>query len=406
MEGSQGSNWAQLRGIGKILRGDDAESVDNEIKALVTNLETGVGSNGDELKERFEVLCTSRYGVVGRLALCNLVGVDSQVALLMATLHASVLDQARACNVCLLCTGSDVDSDPWSSGDSWPELFPPGWKQSQQSYSFRYKIEKLVNCSNSELSEEAQAISLLLTGSKMGQNSILLSAAVLDAEDDPVTCSIKVSNYLPSKVTGSTISGLVEGRDDAEDGLSEVLTNASARQLCVLVREKLLEPLLGKYMKGTPNTVDAGVSSITAASPSPSRQSRGATHQHFGSPPPRPGVDLRAPRFPLGGPAANFGDRDLNPDFGILGPGHHGGMLFGPGHPGFDGRFGGPDHPDLPPGVPPGARFDPYGPPGPFGPGRGGGGPRGGPRGGGRGGRGGHFGSRFGDPDPDHLPMP
>ncbi len=98
----------------------------------------------------------------------------------------------------------------------------------------------------------------------------------------------------------------------------------------------------------------------------------------------------------------SFGfDDDLNP----FGSGQ-GGSLLGPGHPGFGGggaggmprrggggggRFGGGG---MMPGVPPGARFDPFGPgvPGSGGGGRGGGG------------RGGHPG--MGGPTPDHLRPP
>lgn len=79
------------------------------------------------------------------------------------------------------------------------------------------------------------------------------------------------------------------------------------------------------------------------------------------------------------------GAGDLNP----LAGGRGGGMLMDPRHqrpqiqPGIPGN--------LPPGaVPPGARFDPFGPPPPEQIGR----PRPQPRGG------------FGDPDPNHLPPP
>ena len=93
-----------------------------------------------------------------------------------------------------------------------------------------------------------------------------------------------------------------------------------------------------------------------------------------------------------GGRPGSFGfDDDLNP----FGSGQ-GGSLLGPGHPGFGGgggmprrggggRFGGGG---MMPGVPPGARFDPFGPGVP----------------GGGGGRGGHPG--MGGPTPDHLRPP
>ncbi len=82
----------------------------------------------------------------------------------------------------------------------------------------------------------------------------------------------------------------------------------------------------------------------------------------------RGGVPVR-PARPLG-----VGEQDLYPPgmpyLPPLGPlvpqgGHGGGMLVGPDHPAFfpfGGGGVGPGHPpQLPPGVPPGARFDPYG---------------------------------------------
>jgi len=73
--------------------------------------------------------------------------------------------------------------------------------------------------------------------------------------------------------------------------------------------------------------------------------------------------------FPLyGGPPFGLGSGDLNP----LGPGFHGnnGNLIGPNHPGFgnprdpySGMYGG-NRRGRGRGPPPGARFDPYGPPG------------------------------------------
>eukprot|EP00004_Rigifila_ramosa_P027276 TRINITY_DN881_c0_g1_i2.p1 TRINITY_DN881_c0_g1~~TRINITY_DN881_c0_g1_i2.p1 ORF type:complete len:308 (+),score=36.53 TRINITY_DN881_c0_g1_i2:764-1687(+) len=87
------------------------------------------------------------------------------------------------------------------------------------------------------------------------------------------------------------------------------------------------------------------------------------------------------PSYP-GAPPFGVGNSDLFPTGGFGVPDLGGGMLMGPRHPGFiGGGFGGPA-PRLPPGVPPGARYDPPGIPGvaPFGPGR-------------------------REPDPDHLPL-
>ena len=87
-------------------------------------------------------------------------------------------------------------------------------------------------------------------------------------------------------------------------------------------------------------------------------------------------------------PGWGFED-DLNP----FGSGT-GGSLIGPGHPGFGdaGRMG--RHPGANyPGVPAGARFDPFGPPA-------------GPSRAGSRGRGAGRGIGFGGPNPDHLAPP
>ena len=95
-------------------------------------------------------------------------------------------------------------------------------------------------------------------------------------------------------------------------------------------------------------------------------------------------------------PLVNVGHDDLGPN--SRGPGgfDSNGSLVGPNHPMFHGRNNGVDFPQyggrMPPGVPPNARFDPFGPsvprPGSY-----------------RGGRGrGNFGS--GMPNHDHLRMP
>lgn len=101
---------------------------------------------------------------------------------------------------------------------------------------------------------------------------------------------------------------------------------------------------------------------------------------------------------PRTGIAGDF-ERDMFPDVGGLRPGGllGSGNLVGPAHPLFHpspgGHFGG----GLPQGVPPGARFDPFLPPGIM--------PRGGFGGGGRGRGGGGFGGGFG-PNPNHLRPP
>ena len=106
----------------------------------------------------------------------------------------------------------------------------------------------------------------------------------------------------------------------------------------------------------------------------------------------------------LGRGGGNLGDfdRDLRPHFGGgmmgggpsfgIGGGGGGGSLMGPDHPMFRGGDGRPGYPSsLPTGVPPGARFDPYGPGVGVPPRRGGG--RGGTR-------------PTPGPTPDHLPPP
>ena len=129
--------------------------------------------------------------------------------------------------------------------------------------------------------------------------------------------------------------------------------------------------------------------------------------------PPSRIAEPHQPPFSTFVPPLGVGGDDLEPFGGIgIGPQHHqpvsgvfprsgGGSLVGPDHPMFWGRGRGNGASGLPTGVPPGARFDPFGPPVPgMGPAHGRGVP---PSGTGRG-TGPTF--PFGDPDPDHQQPP
>jgi len=97
-----------------------------------------------------------------------------------------------------------------------------------------------------------------------------------------------------------------------------------------------------------------------------------------GTPQPSPLLIGQPMRSPIGG--FGVGDHDMHPSFDPFGfggyPGGGGGNLIGPGHPGFGPTLPFPGHPNVGPqpprpgrpsipkgSVPPGARYDPFGPP-------------------------------------------
>ena len=200
---------------------------------------------------------------------------------------------------------------------------PSAWNENQELYTFKYTRDR-----------ESIPVNLTLKVLKMAEDSVMVHTSLDGAATQSV--ELMISKFLTGKKTG--VDQIFQGLDSLKRDFDQLLS-----------------------ITKTESTASAGVN----------------TESNYKEPgQPRDLIDpigsLRAP--PVGGPSRNpfdYGRADLDP-FASTGSG---GMIFPPL---------GPRRPqDMFPGrgsVPPGARFDPYGPPN-LGP------------------------SMFG-PDPDHLRMP
>jgi len=414
--------------VGHICRkGGDGENLEQ----AATFIEKFAAERSEEdMRRELEQMAREKLGAMGRLALCDLSLLNKTSDVLMAAVHVQVLGNQEDLNLCMTPVGTAHDDDDdddddkeddmkpssqWDMAKQWPEIFPDGWLVSKpRSYSIRYKLSV-----PGDLAREAKVAgkTMVIKGVAMSSN-ILLVSAMLEAsgiDGNPISASLTVGDYVASTGGKSAVEAALQ---DSRTGLCGLLPTASALQLGEVVRNQILRPLLAQILppvdtSATGSSRDTDSQDRDGSTRSWRRESNGSRGSGLEVPSrlSDPRRSLRVPR--MGGPGG-FGD-DLLPGGGF----GQGGMLFGPGNAAFDGRFGpgggrglgghGFDDDDddgFMGSVPPGARFDPYGPPGVGGMG-GQPGPRNfrGSRNMGRGGAG--PGRNFsGEPDPDHLRPP
>jgi len=248
--------------------------------------------------------------------------------------------------------------------DTLPEsadvVVPQGWNSQRDAYSFRYKHHQ-------------SALTFMLKALTLGDKLLVHGVALEDKKVQ--SYEIDLDEFVSRTADLSNLSALFKN-------VETLFTN---------FRLKIINPLLpgvGKegYEAGSA-TVDRQRPTTTTTPPQPGPSPSGIPPRPFFGGEPGPTFHPYPGGVPMPGAPSGIGP------FGPLHPGGPGypdpdgfGNLVGPRHPGFGpqafpqpGRF--PDDPDsfglpqpLPPGaVPPGARFDPFGPPrGPnFGGGRG-----------------------------------
>lgn len=382
MAGWAPQNWSELRALRRAL-GSDEEG--NPARELCKELD----KQGEQSKrDQVEKLVVRPLGTLGRLALCELKEITDVPSLLMAAVHTLFIDTGKDIGLVVECAGIENQEHEWNAKEHWPNHLPENWYHaSSRTFGTLYKISQVKK-------KQGATAMVLLKGLMMGHKVLQITGLAVEGDDQatPVTMSLSVFDFIAGGANQETISdALVKGEQEPDSlGICGLIPRGSAMQLSQKLREKLVDPLLGKFVS---KNDDAGSRGARQSNESVPRNSQGfyppANFPPRGSP---FGIGV-------GGPAAGFGDPDLYPSFGgVPGPGGigggmGGGMLFGPGHPNFGGGRGFPPRPG---GVPPGARFDPFGPPGigggrGFPPGAGGGRGAGGPGGG---------------PDPDHLPPP
>jgi len=224
------------------------------------------------------------------------------------------------------------------------KLVPDGWNKSSDAYSFYYKHPK-------------SSMTFILKNLTMGEKLLVNGLAV---EDNRVyTLELNVNDYIKKGV--------------ANDDFQNIFMNMEA--LNVFKRE-IINKLLPMTEEEAPENRPVVV---PPSGRGPPQQPYSPSYDPLRVTPPRqpriPVSPLYEPGFPSYAPPFGVGDRDLDP----LGPGipsfpGQGGNLIGPNHPGFGpvtdpyatGPFPGRGRGrgGAPPGHPPGARFDPFGPPG------------------------------------------
>lgn len=242
------------------------------------------------------------------------------------SLHAAFL----AAGYSLTATGTTAFSDDAISSPSTDEVGIEGWNEFEDNYAFVY--------SNPDKGFKKILVKCL------SMNDNLLVDVLKDVDSEPLHLEINVNDYT------------------VENGGSGGNYSAQFKELGKLVTS-INNEILGK-LSGTSASSSEATKSSSAARGSTADTYQPAEHEHqpyspFGIvvPPIYPGIG-GSDAFP--GPGAG-----MYPPRGDFGSG--GGSLVGPDHPLFAGRIGGqqPGFPGaLPPGAPPGARFDPYGPPG------------------------------------------
>lgn len=224
----------------------------------------------------------------------------------------------------LTATGNPAFSETALSSTSTDEVGIERWNELQDDYAFVYF--------NPEKGSKKVLVKCLVMNDK------LLVAALADGASEPIHLEINVEDYVAEN-GGTNYSGQFKNLDklvktlDKEilsklDGSSDKPTSSETRPG---QRQNLNEPGMGVAEPQHTQTYPAGL--------------------------------VYPPVNPIGGsdlfPGPGAGMYPTRSDFGS------GSMLLGPNDPRWFGGVGGdPSFPGGQPGVPPGARFDPYGPPG------------------------------------------
>ena len=335
------------------------------------------------LRRMIERDIEAKLGLLGRYALCELdallvdTSVDALVPLsrwdvLCLAMHSIILSHNDD-GVRIVCCGSVGAEDGFNSDALWPRILPKGWRN-----GMKYQVEGVKN--------DPFEFELTFETNMSG-----MCVAIINKLQET---NIDVSHYFPEAK-----------ESDSADTVERLksLSVAAGKTFSEIVKRKMLSTLMrisAPTSTASSQSMDTSESSESVCPSSahygnkkeekPGRSPKQKKKKRNQRAPPRgmPQLGQQIPRHPLpfpqsiGGPGG-FAD-DLLPGGGF---GTGGNLLLGPGRN---------SAPRRPPGVPPGARFDPYGPgvrlprPG-LGPGNFGGAPPS---------------TALGDPDSDHLPPP
>jgi len=256
----------------------------------------------------------------------------NDVHILCLAIHEIILEKGGV-------SGIDNSDDKFDSQKEWPNILPSslGWNNGKtplgDSFVFSY--------GNGERKQIA-TVKMTIMG---GGNSVTVQVSNSSSSTSQ-TIYFGVKDYVSSGVKGikpSMISRL-EGVVSSQILPSIVSEHSSPVSLKIQSSAATSMPPFDEHhdleLKSAPRSQGAPPSLMIPG-------------QRF------PGGDFRGDLMPGG--SAGSGDFSRDPIFsqGRYPGAGDGGMLMGPGHPMFT---GGPGQQFLPPGVPPGARFDPFTP--------------------------------------------
>lgn len=283
-------------------------------------------------------------GPAGLLALSNLESrgkLNSPSALLALFVHVLVLQQENSL-FDVKCVGiGNASNDDFDSSKSWPEIIPQaGVTDSDICFAYIFR------CIGTDPAIDKSAY-VTLKILKIGER---LLVNVLVDETGYFSTELAVEDYM--SVTDGVLfkerySEMLNSFEPNSGGLNQFVSKAALSHLSETLERNIMVPVQ--------NFVCPEASELHSTSKSTVHQMKGPVSDDFSG----NQDDLHPGALPRLGPAY-YGDNDLLP---TLGPhSQTGGNLFGPGHP----RFGniGPSS-RIPPGVPRGARFDPFSPPAP-----------------------------------------
>ncbi|KAI9153618.1 hypothetical protein LWI28_014035 [Acer negundo] len=220
-------------------------------------------------------------------------------------------------------TGSAACSDTALSSPSTDEVGIDNWNELDDNYAFVYI--------NPENASKKVLVKCLVMSNK------LLVDALANGASEPVHLEIDVGDFVGEQKGGANYSAQFKNLEKLVKNLdTEILSKLHGSS-------KPSSSETSEALRRNTNDTTVGISEPTDPQLLPS------------------GVVL--PPVYTGG----FSDMFPGPPAGMYPRGDFGGdggMLIGPGHPMFGGNDRLPGFPGGLPGVPPGARFDPYGPPG------------------------------------------
>jgi hypothetical protein len=268
------------------------------------------------------------------------------------------------------CVGLS-ENDPITElpSDANPYLPLDGWNRSADVFTFKYKHSQ-------------SAMTFLLKCVTLGDRLLVHALAIEDKK--PYGLELDVTEYIDASRLGSSsdLSDLYNQLDKIETLFKLAISN----QLVPFLNKDGYEA--NRTASATSFPYGSSSSNISTSSSSSSNDNnREARPERSRIPDDDDPLRIGPPRMPrsrlqedpYGIPRNpyNVGGEDLYPDLGVphFGGGprlpfHGGGSMVGPNHPAFSsggGVFMPPRHGppgNLPQGVPPRARFDPYGPPG------------------------------------------